>query len=219
MNCELQDKIFSIGNAGFESLALEIFRYQYANNAIYQQFSESLHIDPLSVKTVASIPFLPVSFLKIIGWSAAPFGPEAIFESSGTTQTGNSRHLVKNVEVYRESFLRAFEMFYGDVTGWCIIGLLPSYLERQHSSLVMMVDQLIKLSKNEASGFYLYDHDQLIDTIRENEARGRKTLLIGVTFALLDLAEKFKFHLKHTVVMETGGMKGKTKRNYPSRSS
>lgn len=139
------------------------------------------------------------------------FVPELEFESSGTTMTGNSRHLVKSAKLYQESFLKAFEIFYGPVADWCIIGLLPSYLERKNSSLVVMVNDLIEGSHHESSGFYLYEHNLLADALKKNEERSQKTLLIGVTFALLDFAEEFNHPLKNTIVMETGGMKGRRK--------
>lgn len=139
------------------------------------------------------------------------FVPQTVFESSGTTQSLTSRHLVKEVAIYRQSFLLAFTQFYGDITDWCILGLLPSYLERQHSSLVMMVDELIRLSGHPASGFYLDEHDLLSKTLQQLEAQSQKTLLIGVTFGLLDFAAAYPQQLKHTVVMETGGMKGRRK--------
>lgn len=211
MNCELQDKIFSIKQQDFESLALRIFHYQYNDNELYRSFVNALHIDPFSVNNVASIPFLPVGLFKNHNVVTGSFEPELIFESSGTTQTGNSRHLVRSAAVYRQSFLKAFELFYGDVSSWCIVGLLPSYLERKHSSLVMMLNELIIGSGHPDSGFYLYEHDNLIRLIKKNEEAGTKTLLIGVTFALLDLAAIFRQPLKHTVVMETGGMKGRRK--------
>lgn len=211
MNCELQDKVFIVRNSDFDALALDIFKFQYQNNALYASFVDALGIDPSAVVTVASIPFLPVAFFKSHEIMSGSFQPEIIFESSGTTQTGNSRHLVASADLYRESFMRAFELFYGKPTNWCIIGLLPSYLERQHSSLVMMVNELITTSAHPSSGFYLYEHDRLAAQLKENEAKGQKTLLIGVTFALLDFADRFKMPLQHTVVMETGGMKGKRK--------
>jgi acyl-protein synthetase LuxE len=211
MNCELEDKIFSVQQQDFESLALEIFHLQYAKNTLYRSFVEALHIDPQTVKNVASIPFLPVGFFKNHKVVTGNFEPEVIFESSGTTQTGNSVHLVRSADLYRCSFTSAFELFYGPVNEWCIIGLLPSYLERQNSSLVMMVYELIKLSGHPDSGFYLYEHERLSGVLKKNETAAQKTLLIGVTFALLDLAEHFKFPLLYTTVMETGGMKGRRK--------
>jgi hypothetical protein len=211
MICELEDKIFGVQKHDFQQVALEIFQLQVKENKLYRAFTEALHIDPLKVDDVASIPFLPISFFKNHEVVTGSFEPELIFESSGTTQSGNSRHLVKSAQLYRKSFIKAFELFYGTPNEWCIVGLLPSYLERKNSSLVMMVNDLIKLSGHPESGFYLYEHEKLAALIEKNEAASQKTLLIGVTFALLDLAQTFKFPLKHTTVMETGGMKGRRK--------
>lgn len=211
MNCELQDKIFSINEQGFEALALDIFRFQCTANQLYGSFVKTLGVNPEEVGAVADIPFMPISFFKGHEVVSGSFIAETMFESSGTTQTGNSRHFVKSLALYRESFRKAFELFYGSPREWCIIGLLPAYLERQHSSLVVMVDELIKQSGHPNSGFYLYDHKALMEVIARNERTGQKTLLIGVTFALLDLAEKFKMPFKNVTVMETGGMKGRRK--------
>jgi hypothetical protein len=211
MFCELEDKIFNVQEQDFQQLALEIFHLQYSQNTVYRSFTDALRIDPRNVTNVASIPFLPVSFFKSHDIVTGTFTPENIFESSGTTQTGNSRHLVKSTEVYRRSFTRCFELFYGPANNWCIVGLLPSYLERSNSSLVMMVDELIRQRNHPGSGFYLYEHDKLASLLIANEKISQKTLLIGVTFALLDLAEKFHHPLNNTVVMETGGMKGRRK--------
>ena len=211
MICELEDKVFDVQQDGFEQLALELFQYQVKENHLYRTFIRALKIDPNSVKDVASIPFLPVSFFKNHDVVCGNFAPYIVFESSGTTQTGNSRHIVKSADLYRRSFIRAFELFYGSPADWCIIGLLPSYLERKNSSLVMMVNDLIEMSHHPQSGFYLYEYDKLDAVLHKNEEAKQKTLLIGVTFALLDFAEQFRFHLKYTTVMETGGMKGRRK--------
>lgn len=211
MNCELEDKIFNVQKHGFEQLALELFQLQVKENKLYRSFTKALNIDPLKVNDVASIPFLPVSFFKNHDVVTGTFEPDVVFESSGTTQTGNSRHMVKSASLYRNSFVKTFKLFYGSPAQWCIIGLLPSYLERKNSSLVMMVNDLIEMSNNHHSGFYLNEHDKLAELIKKKEAASQKTLLIGVTFALLDLAEYFRFPLKHTAVMETGGMKGRRK--------
>ena len=211
MNCELLDKVFAVSPDRFEHIALEIFRFQHDQNRVYRQFCEALHISPSSVKSLGDIPFMPVSFFKNHEVVSGSFTPEAVFESSGTTATGNSKHLVKSLDLYRQSFLHGFELFYGPVSEWCILALLPSYLERQNSSLVLMMDELIRASGHPESGFYLYDHIRLVDTVKKNEQAGKKTLLMGVTFALLDLAEEFATPLRHTVVMETGGMKGRRK--------
>ncbi|MBL7698059.1 MAG: acyl transferase [Chitinophagaceae bacterium] len=211
MICELEDKIFDVQEQDFQQLALEIFNLQYSHNGVYRAFTDALRIDPRTVNNVASIPFLPVSFFKNHEVVTGTFTPDVIFESSGTTQTGNSRHIVKSAGLYRKSFSRCFELFYGLAKNWCIIGLLPSYLERKNSSLVMMVNELIGQSGHADSGFYLDDLEKLADLLKANQRASQKTLLIGVTFALLDLAEKFQFPLHHTTVMETGGMKGRRK--------
>ena len=209
MNCEHEDKVFSTDETNFEELAVELFHFQYQHNPVYNQYVNSLPIVGASIRSLAEIPYLPIQCFKSHTIKTTRFEPEAVFESSGTTQSINSRHYVKHLELYKRSFLTAFRHFYGPVEDWCVIGLLPSYLERRHSSLVVMVDELIRQSSHAASGFYLYEHEMLAGVLQELEARGQKTILIGVTFALLDFAEKFPLSLKHTVVMETGGMKGR----------
>lgn len=204
-------KIFTIGESGFEALALEIFQYQFKNNAVYGAFVKALGTDPARVDSVTRIPFLPIRFFKTMEVKSGVFEPEAVFESSGTTGMQNSRHPVKDLSLYKESFMRGFELFYGPAHDYCIIGLLPSYLERGHSSLVYMVDELIRQSGHPQSGFYLQEFDKLAAVLQELESRQQKTLLIGVSFALLDFAEQYKLPLKHTIIMETGGMKGRRK--------
>jgi hypothetical protein len=209
MICEIEDKIFTVETADFEQLALEVFQFQYNNNAIYQQYVHALSIVGSNVRSVEQIPFLPIRFFKTTEIKTTLFEPEAVFESSGTTQTVNSRHYVKDINIYRRSFLQAWERFYGPVQDWCVIGLLPAYLERQNSSLVVMVNEMIKLSQHAHSGFYLYEHEKLASVLQELEKQGQKTILIGVTFGLLDFAEQYPMPLQHTIVMETGGMKGR----------
>jgi hypothetical protein len=209
MICEIEDKIFTVEPVDFEQLALEVFQFQYNNNAIYQQYVNALSIVGSNVRSVDQIPFLPIRFFKTADIRSTDFEPQAVFESSGTTQTVNSRHYVKDLNMYRRSFLKAWEQFYGPVQDWCVIGLLPAYLERQNSSLVLMVDEMIKLSRHTHSGFYLYEHEKLAQVLQELEQQGQKTILIGVTFALLDFAGKYPMPLQHTVIMETGGMKGR----------
>jgi hypothetical protein len=200
---------FSIQEQDLEAAALEVFNNQYQHNAIYRAYTDALHIIPAKVDSLLKIPFLPIQFFKTHAVTNGNFQPELVFESSGTTQTINSRHLVKDAKVYEQSFMAAFERFYGPVSEYVILGLLPSYLERKHSSLVYMVEQLVKQSNHPASGFYLYEHDKLFNRLQELEARKQKTLLIGVTFALLDFAEQYALNLENTIVMETGGMKGR----------
>lgn len=202
-------KIFGINEKKFEGLSLEIFRFQYANNPIYRDYVDNIKVNPLFVNEIEQIPFLPIRLFKTQEVKTTHFAPEIIFESSGTTGTANSRHFIKEVALYEESFMKGFQRCYGRAEGYCIIGLLPSYLERQHSSLVYMVDRLIKRSSHPDSGFYLDEFEKLEATLIALEQKGQKTILIGVTFALLDFAEKFSVKLNHTIIMETGGMKGR----------
>ncbi len=204
-------KVFGVSEADFEALSLEIFRYQFENNRVYNNYVKALGVNPSGIHTITQIPFLPIRFFKSHPVQTGDFTPETVFESSGTTGTVNSRHLVKDISLYTESFTRSFELFYGPVKNWCIIGLLPSYLERSNSSLVFMVNNMIKETAHEKNGFYLDEYDQLFTVLNELESQQQKTLLIGVTFALLDFAEQFQPVLKNTVVMETGGMKGRRK--------
>ncbi|KAA2243680.1 acyl transferase [Chitinophaga agrisoli] len=209
MNGLSPERIFNLQAPDFEPAALDLFRYQYQHNALYRAYTDALRIQPGSVNAITGIPFLPIQFFKTHQVVSGTFEPELVFESSGTTQTVNSRHLVKDASLYERSFITAFEQFYGPVSDYVVVGLLPSYLERQHSSLVVMVQEMIRRSGHAGSGFYLYEHEKLYTQLQELEARGQKVLLIGVTFGLLDFAEKYTLSLQHTIVMETGGMKGR----------
>lgn len=208
---EIVNNIFSVSPSDFEQQALKTFRFQYNENKVYHQWINALKVDIDTVNQLSQIPFLPVSFFKTNNVVAGNFTPEIVFESSGTTGSINSRHLIKELDLYTKSFTKGFERFYGDPAEWCIIGLLPSYLERKGSSLIEMVEELIKLSAHKESGFYLYEFEKLANVLKELEAKKQKTLLIGVTFALLDFAEQFPMPLKNTLIMETGGMKGRRK--------
>jgi hypothetical protein len=209
MSCEWHDKIFLVQENGFEQLALEIFHFQYDANPVYKSYVNALGIQPDSIAKIEKIPFLPISFFKTDKIKSGKFNAEEIFESSGTTQTTNSHHHIKDVSLYIESFTKAFENMYGKISDWCILGLLPSYLERNNSSLVYMVDNLIKKSGHSQSEFYLYDFEKLKETLLSLEKVKQKPLLVGVTYALLDFAEKHPMPLTYTVIMETGGMKGR----------
>ncbi len=208
---DIQNRIFTVDNPGFEALALEVFLWQYEQNPVYQQLCKTLKILPADVKHIENIPFLPIQFFKSRAIRSTNFEPATIFQSSGTTGATNSRHFVKDISLYEESFLTGFTMFYGDISRYTIMGLLPSYQERGNSSLVYMVNELIRRSDSPRSGFYLHQDDLLFNNIRENEKEGKKTLLIGVTYALLDFAARYPTTLRHTIVMETGGMKGRGK--------
>jgi phenylacetate-coenzyme A ligase PaaK-like adenylate-forming protein len=190
-------------------MALEIFQLQYSHNPVYKKYVDSLRINPGNINSIETIPFLPISFFKTHEVISTAFEPEIIFESSGTTGQNASRHFVKKESLYEKSFSKTFNLFYGSPKDWCILGLLPGYLERDNSSLVVMVNNLIQKSDNNNSGFYLHDHEKLYQTIVHNEIIEQPTLLIGVTFSLLDFAEKYSMKLQNTVVMETGGMKGR----------
>ena len=205
----MEDKIFSVSDQDFESLALQIFHFQYANNPVYHSWVRTLGIDPTCINSIFRIPFLPISFFKTHNVVTGNFQPEAIFESSGTTGETPSRHNVKSMGLYETSFLKTFERFYGPPHQYAILGLLPSYLERQNSSLIAMVNTLIKKSRNLASGFYLHNHTELEQTLEQCLNKQQSVILIGVTFALLDFAMARRMHLPNTIVMETGGMKGR----------
>src|SRR5215203_283880 len=189
MTTEWHDKIFSVTESGFRQLAKAIFQFQYEANSVYKSYVNALGKIPSDVDEIEKIPFLPISFFKTDEIKTGKFNAEVIFKSSGTTQTINSQHHVKDASIYTRSFTSAFEKMYGKLKGWCLLGLLPSYLEKGDSSLVYMVDSFIKQSQHTQSGFYLYDFDRLNETLLSLERSHQKTLLIGVTYALLDLAE------------------------------
>jgi phenylacetate-coenzyme A ligase PaaK-like adenylate-forming protein len=203
------NNLTDVTKADFTRVALDIFQFQYQHNPVYQQFCNALHVNPALITEINKVPFLPVAFFKTHTITTTIFEPATIFESSGTTQTINSKHFVKDIILYEESFIAAFRLFYGHPKDWCIIALLPSYLERNNSSLVMMADKLIEQSAHPQSGFYLHDLEKLHHTITSLENQQQKTLLLGVTFALLDFAEQYPMHLQYTTIMETGGMKGR----------
>jgi phenylacetate-coenzyme A ligase PaaK-like adenylate-forming protein len=208
----LREKIFRINNyKDFNNTAIDVFNHQYRSNEVYRSFTDHLNRKPEVVKDIHDIPFLPIEFFKSQRILSAGFPVDVIFESSGTTGTVTSRHFVKDLSLYEESFLRGFRMFYGDPEQYIIAALLPSYTERRGSSLVYMVDKLIRLSKHELSGFYRDDIQSFIKAIQNPEIKKQKTLLIGVSFALIDLAEQYAPDLSGVIIMETGGMKGRRK--------
>jgi len=204
-----ENKIFDASFYNFDRMALDLFHFQYQHNIIYSQYVNSIHIDPEKVDSITKIPFLPIQLFKTTAIKTTEFVPEIIFESSGTTQNGISHHYVKNLKLYTKCFTKCFELFYGPENEWCILALLPSYMERKNSSLVTMAEELIKRSSHSLSGFYLNDHEKLYHTLLHNEILQQPTLLLGVTFALLDFTENYTMHLSNTVIMESGGMKGR----------
>ena len=195
----------------FEKIALKTFRFQYENNHVYQDFCNFLKVDSGKVKTLKQIPFLPIAFFKSHQVLSNSYTVQATFTSSGTTGQITSKHLVTDLSVYEESYRNTFSQFYGNIENYVVLALLPSYLEREGSSLIYMVDDLIKKTNNLDSGFYLHNYHELIQKLELLEKENQNIILIGVTYALLDLLEIQKFTLKNTIIMETGGMKGKRK--------
>lgn len=203
---------FSISNEqDFNESALAVFRHQAVNCEVYRQYISNLGVNPQEIKHYQNIPFLPIGFFKshTIVSSSAP--TEITFSSSGTTGQMTSKHLVQEVSIYEESYNKAFQLFYGKPSDYCILALLPSYLERDGSSLIYMVDDLLKQSIHPLSGYFLHNHQELFETLNKLKADGQKTLLIGVTYALLDFTELYQMEFSELIVMETGGMKGKRK--------
>ena len=204
--------IFNISSTSeFEAAVLNVFKYQFENNPVYRSFCDLLYKHPSDITCIEEIPFLPIQFFKshIILSDKKPI--ETIFSSSGTTGSLASKHHVTDLSLYERSYNKSFRHFYGDVKDYAVLALLPNYLERDGSSLVYMANDLITQSNHPQSGFYLNNLQALAETLKILESKGQKTLLIGVSFALLDLIESFQFNLKHTIIMETGGMKGRRK--------
>ena len=208
----MQSEIFKIKTEKqFAKTALTIFKHQFKNNKVYRSFCDLINVHFSDVQKIEDIPFLPIQFFKSRKVISSTDEIQEIFTSSGTTGNKTSKHLVTDISLYKESYLRGFSHFYGNIEDYTVLALLPNYLEQKESSLVFMVDDLISKSKNSESGFYLDNIDELAQKLLKNDKNGKKTLLIGVSFALLDLIEKQQFDLKNTIIMETGGMKGRRK--------
>lgn len=212
MRTALSDRIFNLKTQKeFRNLALEVFSYQAENNPVYKFFLKNLGRDPECVKSIEEIPFLPVELFRSQVIITGGGKPCTIFESSRSTATVPGRHYVTDLSLYEDSFEKGFRLFYGDPSQYLIAALLPSYTERENSSLVYMMDRLIKKSGNPLSGFYKNDIAILINNINKARSQQQKILLLGVSFALLDMAENCSPDLSGTIVMETGGMKGRRK--------
>ncbi len=205
------NKIFNIeSEKDFQSKCLEIFCFQYFNNPVYKEYVDLLEISKESVDSIEKIPFLPISFFKSKKIYVGNDNYDIIFSSSATTGVSRASHFVKDISIYERSFFSAFKRFYGDPEEYIILCLLPSYLEREGSSLVYMAEKLVEASNSPNSGFFLYDHQELYAKIKEAALSSKKILLLGVSFALLDFAAKFKLDgISNLVIMETGGMKGR----------
>lgn len=208
----LKNKIFDISSPEvFDDLALKVFRYQYSNVEPYSKFCDLLKVDVERINRARDIPFLPIEIFKQFPVLSAEREPVMEFSSSGTTGQVRSKRLVADPDLYLQSFRQCFRIFYGEPKQYTILALLPSYQERDDSSLIYMVAHLIAESKQPDSGFYLNDSDALIEKLHGLEQRNKKVLLMGVSYALLDLLETHSFQLKNTIIMETGGMKGRRK--------
>ena len=204
--------IFSITNQKqFEKIALQTFRFQYENNVVYQEFCSLMKVEKSYVKTIQQIPFLPIQFFKSHRVISNENSIQETFTSSGTSGEQTSKHYVTDVSIYEKSYQNGFSQFYGNIEDYVVLALLPSYLEREGSSLIYMVSDLIQKTKNSESGFFLHNTDALIEKLIALDTIGKNVILIGVTYALLDLIEQHQFQLKNTIIMETGGMKGKRK--------
>ncbi|MGZ3752802.1 MAG: LuxE/PaaK family acyltransferase [Mucilaginibacter sp.] len=207
-----KQQVFSINNEQrFRDTALQIFRFQAKNCTVYNEFITNLKVDFNTVDQINDIPFLPISFFKSHEVISTADDVQMTFTSSGTTGMINSRHPVTDLTWYEESFRRAFDIFYGDIENYCILALLPSYLERTGSSLIHMAEDLVKRSANPDSGFFLYNHDELFQQLKKQQRAKKPTILIGVTFALLDFVEHYPMDFPELIIMETGGMKGRRK--------
>ncbi|WP_075343337.1 LuxE/PaaK family acyltransferase [Tenacibaculum agarivorans] len=208
----MKDVIFDITTPQqFKEKALQVFKHQFENNSVYRSFCDLLYVHPSDITEIDQIPFLPIQFFKSHQIVSSSSSITETFTSSGTTGSVTSKHLVTDISLYIESYTKGFQHFYGNIEDYVVLALLPSYLERKGSSLIFMVDDLIKKSKNPESGFYLHNTDELAEKLVQLDQVGKKVLLIGVSFALLDLVEQYQFNLKNTIIMETGGMKGRRK--------
>lgn len=211
MDKSLEDRIFEVDSQNFNTLALEIFRFQAANVQVYKDYLSCLKVNPANIDSVSKIPFIPIDFFKRHKVIAIQKEAEHVFESSGTTGFETSKHFVASLDLYRKSFSLGFERFYGNPKNYCFIALLPSYIERPNSSLVYMAQGLMALSENPMNGFYLTSNEEFLEKLHNLDESNTNTILIGVTFALIELAAIKRVKLSNTIIMETGGMKGRRK--------
>jgi hypothetical protein len=207
----LKEAVFSADAQNFDFLAMEVFKFQSENCEVYSRYLGHLQTDITKITHIDEIPYLPIEFFKNFEVKTGSFIPEAVFESSSTTGKGISRHFVMDTGMYVEAFTRSFDSFFGDYRGYCHLALLPSYLERQHSSLVFQVNHFIQNSQYSESSFFLHDLEALHQRLLSNEEKAIPTIVWGVTYALLDYTEKYQMQLRHTQIVETGGMKGRRK--------
>jgi phenylacetate-coenzyme A ligase PaaK-like adenylate-forming protein len=208
---QFKQNLHKVNANDFNSIALTLFKIQYRENEVYKNYIEQLGINPFLITQIEEIPFLPISFFKTHTVRTGIWQPETIFTSSGTTGITTSRHFVKDITFYLNHAEQLFNSLFGSLTDYHFLALLPSYLEREGSSLVAMADYFIKRSSSVHSGFYLNNLNELVQKIKLLKNGNRKIILLGVSFALLDLAENYSLDLSHCTIMETGGMKGRRK--------
>ncbi|MFC2114640.1 acyl transferase [Bacteroidota bacterium] len=206
---EFKNKLFLVNPENFEEYSMSLFRYQYSNNPIYRRYVQLLGLHPSRITSLERIPFLPVELFKSHKVLIEGVPVETVFESSRTTAIQPSKHYISNLSHYREVFVRNFEHFFGHIDQYCFLALLPSYLERKSSSLVYMVNGLMEKSNSPQNGFFLYDYEELMHEIVKLKSNKKRIVLIGVSFALLELAHKYKLNLADHIIIETGGMKGR----------
>jgi hypothetical protein len=208
---ELLEKILKVNSNSFDELSLELFRFQFQYNQLYRDFVTLLRLNPKDITIPQQIPFLPISFFKTKVIKTGKWSEELVFKSSGTSGMTQSSHYVFDPDLYLQNCLNGFSQFYGSPKNYAVLALLPSYLEREGSSLILMADYFIKMSKYEESGFFLNNMDELANSLKSCMDKDIPVLLLGVSFALLDFAEKYAMPLQNVIVMETGGMKGRRK--------
>lgn len=202
------DKIFNVDDKNFEQIAFEVFQFQYINNNIYKSYCDLLKKTPSNIGDISGIPFLPISFFKSHSVMCTK-KYDKVFHSSGTTNENLSKHYVSDIHIYEQSFLKNFIDNYGDPKDYVILGLLPNYMENENSSLIYMVNNLIELSESNDSGFFLKEYDFIIEKMKSLARENKKIILIGVSYALLDLTESKNLNFENTIIIETGGMKGR----------
>ena len=202
------DKIFNVDDKNFEQIAFEVFQFQYINNNIYKSYCDLLKKTPSNIGDISSIPFLPISFFKSHSVICTK-KYDKVFHSSGTTNENLSKHYVSDIHIYEQSFLKNFIDNYGDPKDYVILGLLPNYMENKNSSLIYMVNNLIELSESNDSGFFLKEYDFIIEKMKSLARENKKIILVGVSYALLDLTESKNLNFENTIIIETGGMKGR----------
>ncbi len=195
----------------WEAHALQLFRFQHEHNEVYRTFCNHLQIKVPEVNSLEEIPFLPISFFKTHCVVTTQFEPEYFFKSSGTTGTETSTHYIQSLQFYKQALTEAFSQFYGSPEEYAFLALLPNYLEQPHSSLIFMMDTFINATQHHGSRYFLYDHDALYAQLQQCKQEGKKTILFGVSFALLDFCEQYSMSFPELIIFETGGMKGRRK--------